>query len=38
MLYEFCASHGVATNKSGKLIVATDQARFARSRRCWRKG
>src|SRR5580658_6720337 len=30
MLYEFCASHGVATNKCGKLIVATDQAEFAK--------
>ena len=30
MLYEFCASHGVATNKSGKLIVATDQAELAK--------
>jgi L-2-hydroxyglutarate oxidase LhgO len=30
MLYEFCASHGVATNKCGKLIVATDQAELAK--------
>jgi L-2-hydroxyglutarate oxidase LhgO len=26
MLYEFCGSHGVAYNKCGKLIVATDTA------------
>jgi L-2-hydroxyglutarate oxidase LhgO len=30
MLYEFCASHGVAFNKCGKLIVATDQAELAK--------
>ena len=30
MLYEFCASHGVAPNKCGKLIVATDQAELAK--------
>jgi len=30
MLYAFCASHGVATNKCGKLIVATDGAELAK--------
>jgi L-2-hydroxyglutarate oxidase LhgO len=30
MLYEFCTSHGVAFNKCGKLIVATDQAELAK--------
>lgn len=30
MLYEFCSSHGVATNKCGKLIVATDEAELAK--------
>jgi L-2-hydroxyglutarate oxidase LhgO len=31
MLYAFCTSHGVAFNKCGKLIVATDQAELAKT-------
>jgi L-2-hydroxyglutarate oxidase LhgO len=30
MLYEFCASHGVPHRKSGKLIVATEDAEVAK--------
>jgi L-2-hydroxyglutarate oxidase LhgO len=30
MLYEFCASHGVPHRKSGKLIVATNEAEAAK--------
>src|SRR6202161_298935 len=30
MLYEFCTTHGVAFNKCGKLIVATDTAELGK--------
>src|ERR1700722_19629716 len=30
MLYEFCASHGVAHKKCGKLVVATNETELAK--------
>jgi L-2-hydroxyglutarate oxidase LhgO len=38
MLYAFCASHGVAHRKCGKLVVATDQAELARVESIKRQG
>src|SRR5579862_9360154 len=30
MLYDFCASHGIAHRKCGKLVVATNEAELAK--------
>jgi L-2-hydroxyglutarate oxidase LhgO len=38
LLYEFCASHGVAHNKCGKLVVATDAAELAKVETLMAKG
>ncbi len=38
MLYEFCASHGVPHKKTGKLIVATEDAEVAKLEAILRQG
>ena len=38
MLYEFCASHGVAHRKCGKLIVATEDAEIAKMEAILKQG
>ena len=38
MLYDFCAAHGVAHRKCGKLVVATDQAELAKVETIMRQG